>query len=130
MTTVNVTTPLPKCPNQQLIRSEVTYSGQLYSDQTACLGGKELYNDADIRKKCPYSKTHEQCADGIRSEFILNSLTSQNIGACGNLEVLADELKFCSRGMESVTRSVIQNSSSPKDAQTTAKLIRQTCNFK
>jgi hypothetical protein len=129
MTTVNVTTPLPKCPEQKLITGEITYSDSLFRDKTACLGGKQLYNDADIRKQCPYPKTQEQCMDGIRSKSILDVLTSQKINACGNLQVLADEVEFCSKGMNSVTRSIIQNPSSPEDAQITAKIIRQTCRF-
>lgn len=129
MTTVNVTTPLPKCPEQKLITGEITYSDSLFRDKTACLGGKQLFNDADIRKQCPYPKTQEQCMDNIRSKSILDVLTSNNSGACGSLQVLSDQVGFCSKGMNSVTRSIIQNPSSPEDALTTAKIIRQTCNF-
>lgn len=129
MTTVNVTTPLLKCPEQKLITREITYSGSLFRDKTVCLGGKQLFNDTDIRKQCPYPKTQEQCMDGIRSKSILDALTSQKVGDCGNLQVLSEEVGFCSKGMNTATQSIIQNSSSSGDAQTTAKVIRQTCRF-
>jgi len=129
MTSVTVTSPLPMCPDKKLITSETIYSGSLHIDQTMCLDKTILFNDADIRNQCTFPKTYDQCSDEIRSKSILNALTAQTIGSCGNIQVLAEEVQFCSKGMDSLTNSVIQNSSVPKEAQTTARIIRQTCKF-
>lgn len=132
MTSISYTKPFSKCPDKILIQSEVVNSNLMYQDQSACLSAKPLFNDADLRQKCQFSKTQQDCMDHLRSQGIFKNLNSQSDlvhGKCGSLEVLANSLNFCTDGMHKLTSGIISNSSSPGDQQTMAREISQVCQF-
>lgn len=127
MTSVYKTNPLPKCPDKTLIISEVTNSGFMHPDRTACLGNL-LFNDYEIRKSCPYAKTNEKCMDNARSISVFKGLGPQILD-CGSLDLLASQLEFCTPGMRTLTNNVISNPSESTDNVTLAREISSVCKF-
>jgi len=132
MTSLSYTKPFASCPDKTLIQSKVVNSGFMYPDQSACLSTKPLFDDADLRQKCPYAKTQEHCMDRLRSQGIFKNLNNQPDlvqGQCGSLEVLANSLQFCTHGMQELTNGIITNSKTLSDQQTMALEISQVCKF-
>ena len=74
MTSLSHTKPFASCPDKTLIQSKVVNSSFMYPDQSACLSTKPLFDDADLRQKCPYAKTQEHCMDRLRSQGIFKNL--------------------------------------------------------
>lgn len=122
MSSISIHAPfLEKCPDVKLVQSTVTSGIVPY--ETACLGGQMLYDDAKILKQCPFPKTRESCVNSLRANAIVDSLTKNpNISKCGSFDLLADDLNFCTKEMEQLTKGLMSDSA-------VAQSIYQSCNF-